>query len=122
MGSSSKSRTTTNETTISDDSIVDLSNSDGASFVRLSDINDSNITLTDQGAVKAAFEGLDNSIDAIRENSNSAIAATSKAGAASLKAVTEFGRPDAGATSNPILIIAVVVLGLGAVFILKGKK
>ena len=121
MGSRSKSTSITNETTIDDRDVLDLSNSDGSTAYNIGDISESNITVTDQGAVKAAFAALDDSIDAIRENSNAAISAQSNSNRASLAAVTEFGRPDAGLTSNPVLLIVVAALGLGAIFVLRGK-
>ncbi|MBL1277450.1 MAG: hypothetical protein COB30_015320 [Ectothiorhodospiraceae bacterium] len=121
MGSRSKSTSITNETTIDDRDVLDLSNSDGSTAYNIGDISESNITVTDQGAVKAAFAALDDSIDAIRENSNAAISAQSNSNRASLAAVTEFGRPDAGLTSNPVLLIVVAALGLGAIFMLRGK-
>lgn len=114
-------KTTTSTTNNIDESIVDLSNSGGANFSRIGDINDSNVTVTDLGAVQAAFDGLDSSIDIIREDSRAALSAQSSSNRASLAAVTEFGRPDAGLTSNPVLLIVVAALGLGTIFMLRGK-
>jgi len=90
-GSKSTTTSQTDSRAVADYSVLDTG---GGSSVRLNGVYDSDITLTDQGAVDASYAAIDNAISTIRQQSSEALQAASRATSDSIKAVVAGNKGD----------------------------